>query len=151
MIEPSENTGLTANAGLPLVFVGQAQKEFIINQALSMIDACLFGIVAEARTDPPDPVDDGAAFLVMPSANGEWVGKDDHLALRIADSWIFIEPMPGMRLFDRAAGCMRFFSSEWQLGEAPIAPSGGSVVDSEARSAIDAIIGLLSAHGFFTN
>ena len=151
MLEPSENTGLTPKLGLPMLFAGQAQKEFFINQALTMIDTCLFPVIDEARSGPPDVVEQGAAYLVVGPASGAWSGQDGRLAISVGGDWIFVEPQSGMRVFDRDAGCFRLFRSGWQRAEAILPPSGGSVIDAEARSAINAIIAVLDTHGFFAN
>jgi hypothetical protein len=52
-----------------------------------------------------------------------------------------------MLLFDRAIGRMLIFRSHWQLSPDLAAPSGGTVIDPQAREAIAAIIEALRTHG----
>ena len=50
--------------------------------------------------------------------------------------WTFIAPFDGMRLYDRMASVTLFFDGIWKSASAPRVPTGGSIVDVEARDAI---------------
>jgi hypothetical protein len=51
-----------------------------------------------------------------------------------------------MRLFDRSTAQMIIYRGGWQRPAAPMLPSGGSVVDAEARATIaDLITALINA------
>jgi len=54
-----------------------------------------------------------------------------------------------MRVFDRSTRQERLFSTIWQLPAAPSAPSGGTIVDIEARSALSELIQALRVSGVF--
>lgn len=69
------------------------------------------------------------------------------LALRQAGNWIFVEPRDGMRVLDRSTGQDRRYLDDWLAPATPAAPSGGTTVDSEARSAIAEIIATLREAG----
>ena len=150
MTDPVQFPSRTDTIGLPLLFAGQAQKEFFINQAFSQIDTMLRGAVAGEFDLPPAGPADGTAYIVGSNAQNEWDGREGMLALRIAGSWQFVPPQRGMHVFDRTAGCMRIFRNEWS-GPSSVSPAeGGTNIDAEARSAIDGIIVALQNAGIIT-
>jgi hypothetical protein len=75
------------------------------------------------------------------------VGHEDALAVLIGGAWRFIEPAEGLLVFDRAADRMVIFRSQWQPAALVALPSGGTVVDSEARAAVTALITALQSMG----
>ena len=147
MAEPITFSSSTARINLPLLFSGQAQKEFFVNQALAIIDTLNGNTVSAVLAAPPlDPVE-GSCYLVGASPTDDWIDRSDQLACRIGDSWHYIDPVEGMEIFDQASGQKVVYSSEWSRAVEPTEPSGGSVVDVEARSAIVELIAALSVAG----
>ena len=69
------------------------------------------------------------------------------VACRQSGNWLFVQPRDGTRLLDRSTGQSRMFLGSWQIPTAPVEPSGGSVVDSEARAAILGLILALRTAG----
>ena len=137
----------TPALGLPLLIAGQAQKEFFVNQALCLLDALQARAVAASLNAPPASPAEGACYRVSTPAAAAWSGQDDHLAVLIGGDWHFIAPREGMHVFDQDAGHQLVFRTGWTLAPAPAAPSGGAMVDTEARAAIDALIQSLQALG----
>lgn len=142
---PSETT----NFSLPMLFAGQAQKEFFINQALAMIDGLLQLSVEESQSAPPPNPTDGQCFRVLTPSSGDWTGKDDQLAIYLAGSWCFVTATNGMRIFDRAAKQFLVFNTVWSAATEPGEPLGGTVIDTEARTAINELIQTLRNTGVF--
>lgn len=147
MSEPIAFPAGTPNAGLPLLFAGQAQKEFFVNHSLAILDALAPRAVAATLGAPPALPQDGACYLVAPSASGDWSARADHLALAIGGSWHFVAPAEGMLMFDRDAGHWLCFRDGWHSAGAPAAPSGGSVIDTEARVALAQLVESLQTLG----
>jgi len=145
MIGPITFPSTTPHFELPLLAVGQAQKEFFINQALSVLDAWLQGAIDSSATTPPTDPPDGASHRVMAGGQGDWSGHDDAIALRAGGSWTFVSPTPGMKLYDRSEGVTLFYENDWQVGAEPAVPSGGDTIDVEARAAITGLIEVLRA------
>jgi hypothetical protein len=54
-----------------------------------------------------------------------------------------------MRVLDRSTGQDIRYVSDWQRPVAPAAPSGGTTVDAEARTAIADLVAALETGGFF--
>src|SRR3546814_14943023 len=78
----------------------------------------------------------------------EWSEAAGTIALWTAGGWRFAAPFAGMRLLRLSDHAwLRCEESGWSGPEAVASPSGGAVVDSQARAAIDALILHLSAHG----
>lgn len=96
---------------------------------------------------PPSVAQEGEAFLVAAPTTQAWEGYDNHVAIRIGGGWHFIAPREGMRLFDEGAGHMLTFRVGWQKVNAPAAPTGGAVIDVEARAAILQLVQGLRAIG----
>ena len=153
---------------LPFLIPGQAQKEFFHNEALSRIDAALHpAIEAAGGGDPPAAPSEGQAWIVGPDPAGAWQGQQDALATWTASGWRFLAPIEGMSVWNRAHNYpMRWDGGGWTAGElacsaltvgglqvvsqrqpAVPSPSGGTVIDAEARQAIAAIIATLMSHG----
>ena len=151
MASPIAFPSMTTHINLPLLFAGQAQKEPFINHAFSAIDALLAGVVDDSlATAPADPIE-GSRYRILANATGEWAGHDAEIAIRIGGAWTFITPHQGMSVFDATARTTYFFASDWVAASEPQAPTGGSVVDSEARATLSLLIDALKTAGIFAN
>ena len=135
--------------GLPLLFVGQSQKEAFVNEALSLTDALLHCAIEGVSSTPPTTPVDGTNWLVGASATGAWAGHDGKIACRQAGNWLYVTASDGMRVLDRSTGQEHFYRSGWQVPSVPTAPSGGTTIDSQARTAITALITALRQAGVF--
>ena len=153
---------------LPFILPGQAQKELFHNEALVRIDGALHPAVETAALSaPPAAPAPGQCWIVGAGASGDWTGHEARLASWSESGWRFIAPTAGMRVWDKARGLdLRWSESGWSGGELhgsaffvggakvvgerlpPVpSPSGGSIIDAEARSAVDALIVTLRTHG----
>lgn len=141
----------TMTFSLPLLFAGQAQKEFTINHALTAIDSALRLSVEASQPAPPLTSTDGHAYRVTSIASEEWQGKEDHIATMIGGSWVFTEPFAGLRLFDRTAGKIIHYESGWESAQAPPTPIGGTTIDVEARQMLTELIAALRKLGVFSS
>ena len=147
MSDPIAFPSTTPALGLPLLIAGQAQKELFVNQALCLLDSLHDRTVASSRSAPPASPTEGSCFRVITPASGAWSGRDDHLAVMIGGDWHFIAPREGMQVFDQEAGHQLVFRTGWKHAAAPAAPNGGTVVDTEARTAIGVLIQALLTVG----
>lgn len=158
----------TARFALPFILPGQAQKELFHNEALTLVDAVLQAAVEEApRAAPPASPQPGQCWIVGSGASGAWVEHDNSLAAWTEGGWRFVAPSPGMGVWDKAAGVTRQWNgSAWSAGRiactglsiagnavvgarlaAIASPSGGTIIDAEARAATVALIAALKSHG----
>lgn len=135
--------------GLPLLFVGQAQKEAFVNEALSLTDALLHCAIEGNAASPPSAPLDGQAWQVGASPTGDWVGHAGKIACRQGGNWLFITPRDGMRVLDRSTGQVRSYHGGWVAPTPPDIPSGGTTIDAEARSSIASLIARLREAGVF--
>jgi hypothetical protein len=161
-------TESSARFALPFILPGQAQKEVFHNEALAVADALLHAAVeSSALTAPPADPAPGQCWLVAAGAAGAWAGRAQTLAAFTSGGWRFIAPVVGMTVWDKAAGVTRRWSgTEWSDGAIAAAalriggeqvvdprvaavpsPSGGTVIDVEARAAVAALIVALQTHG----
>ena len=148
MSDPVTFDSASARFALPLLFVGQAQKEDYVNEALLMVDGLLHCAVEDQRTTPPATPADGQAWLIGTGATGAWAGHDGTIAMRQAGQWLFATARDGIHLLNRSSGqWMSRIAGTWHAPAAPTAPSGGSVVDTEARSALAALVTALRTAG----
>lgn len=136
MSEPISFPTATEQFAFPYLFVGQAQKEFYVNQSLALLDSLLRQCVVSSLSEPPNEAVDGDVHRVVEPAAGDWSGQDHKIAVRIGGSWQFVAPFDGMQLFDQTAEQMLIYRSGWISETAPDDVQGGSVVDVEARAAI---------------
>jgi hypothetical protein len=147
MPDPISFTSATPRLGLPLLFAGQAQKEFHVNEAHARIDALLHAAIEGEADDPPAEPAAGECWLAGSAPTGAWDGHAGEIACFEAGTWIFIAPRDGMRLLDRSSGQLRLYRGGWTAPAAPAAPSGGATVDAEARAAIADLVTVLSEAG----
>lgn len=159
---------MTPRWALPLLFAGQAQKEVFHNEALTLIDALLHGRVesADIATPPASPVV-GQCWIVAAGASGAWAGQAGKVACWSEGGWRFLAPRAGVRVDVADRGhALRHDGTAWRDGAvrgdglyldgnrvvtarqaAIAAPSGGAVIDAQARSTIATILAALRAHG----
>jgi hypothetical protein len=149
MTDPISYSSATPRYALPLLFSGQSQKEFYVNEAHALTDALLHPACEGETADPPATPAEGQAWLVGSGATGEWIGEDGKLASRQAGNWLFTAPNDGLRLFDRSTGQILLYRGGWRRPAAPDAPTGGTVVDAEARTAIGDLVAALVEAGIF--
>ena len=145
MTDPITFAFATPRHALPNLFSAQAQKEFTINEALARIDTLLHCAIEGIANEPPANAADGQVWLVGDVPTGLFADYPGKLAGRQAGNWIFASPGAGMRVFDKATGKQALFDAGWHHAEAVAAPSGGSVIDVEARTAIAGLISALVA------
>lgn len=158
----------TPRFGLPFIFPGQAQKELFHNEALTRIDLALHPAVEEAPTavPPADPAV-GRCWIVAAAAGGDWEGRDGMLAMWSEGGWRFLSPPPGLVAWNKAASLpLLWDGSRWREGTLLCSalavngvqvvgprqpgvpsPSGGTIIDEQARAAINALTAALMSHG----
>ena len=158
----------TARFKIPLLSPGQAQKEFTHNEALERIGALLCPVVEDIpQAEPPADPATGACYLIADGGSGAWAGQDGAIACFTAGGWRFIEPAEGVIVTGLSSGeQIQRRSGSWEAGisrcrEVRIAgqtvlrgrqpdvpdPAGGTVIDSECRDALTALLGALRIHG----
>lgn len=147
MTDPVSFTSASPRFGLPLLFAGQAQKEFYVNEAVALADMLLHpAIEGESNIPPVSPVA-GEAWLVGNQPTGAWTGHAGALACLEGGTWLFAEPRPGLRLYEKATSQDLRFDGSWRRALPVSTPNGGTVVDSEARQAIADLIAALAEAG----
>lgn len=158
----------TKRLSLPFIVPGQAQKELYHNEALTRVDIALHAAVeGPPRTTAPESPVEGQCWLVASGATGAWSGKDGSLAGWTPAGWRFIAPVSGMCAWNKSADHpVHWLGTGWSGGETRTAailiggkkvvgerqpavpsPSGGTVIDTEARAAIAALTATLKSHG----
>ncbi len=137
----------TTRLELPLLFAGQAQKEGFVNEITARIDALLHGAIEGEQAAPPAAPADGQMWLVAAGASGAWLGQSGKLAARQAGNWLFVAPRDGIKLLNRASGQEIRYSGTWKSAVRPSLPSGGTLIDTEARVALAAILAALTMAG----
>jgi Protein of unknown function (DUF2793) len=133
---------------LPLLAVGQMQKEVTHNEALTLIDALIAPVVvASGVNGPPLTPENGQCWLVGAAPTGAWADAAQHLACWTSGGWRLVAPRTGMAVRAGSGAVLRYDGAEWTAPSAVAVPGGGTVVDNEARAAVSALIVALQAHG----
>lgn len=118
-----------------------------LNESLVRIDALLHGAIEAQTATPPTSPQEGQAWLVAASPTGAWSGQAGKIASFQQGQWLFQAPRDGLRVFNRATGQELFYFGSWRTPAKPASPSGGTVIDAQARTAIAALIDSLVAAG----
>ena len=147
MNEPLTIPSQSPRFGLPLLFSGQAQKEFYVNEAHSLIDMLLHPAIEGEAAAPPASPAPGACWLVATDATREWAGHAGEIASFQAGTWLFAMPQDGMRVFDRSSLQALVYRGGWVRPVAPDPVAGGDTVDVQARTAIEQLVAALIAGG----
>ena len=90
------------------------------NTALRILDDLVqTSVTAETNTPPAAPLV-GASYLVGGSPSGVWSGQAGTVAVFNGTAWNFMDPPPGMMIFDVAADShKRWTGSAWVMIAAP--------------------------------
>jgi hypothetical protein len=161
-------TDATPRFALPYILPGQAQKEQFHNEALLLADGLLHPAIEDGPlVTPPASPQPGQSWLVAAGATGAWAGQAERLATWTESGWRFAAPAAGMQVWKKPAGFhLRWSGSAWIAGEVAAAkvaiggvqvvgprqsavasPSGGTIIDAEARTAVAGLIVALRSHG----
>lgn len=153
---------------LPYIEAGQAQKEVTHNAAIDAIDGLLhLALVSRAAAAPPINPAPGELWIVAAGAAGAWATHDHEVARWTGFGWSFRAPVEGMLAWVADEGVFTVFrGGAWSgpgwpapgleiggrlvLGAEPVAiapPSGGTMIDAEARAAIAALATALQGQG----
>ncbi|GAB5488869.1 MAG: hypothetical protein Pars2KO_24390 [Parasphingorhabdus sp.] len=130
---------------LPLLAIGQAQKELFHNEALILLDFLTCPSVLAIHDDPATLMpSDGQAWLIDLNPIGEWSLRANQIAIWTPGGWRFIEPAGYTELFVSDANEIAVFrNNTWVFHGTISEPGGGEIVDMEARLAIDSILDAL--------
>jgi hypothetical protein len=158
----------SARFALPFIIPGQAQKELFHNEAIARIDIAIQPAVEGSPAgEPPTAPADGECWIVAAAPTGAWSQHAGEIACWTDGGWRFVAPQPGMSAWNKAASLpMVFDGSSWRAGELLCSeirigglkvlgtrqphvpsPSGGTIIDTEARAAIEALAAALMSHG----
>jgi hypothetical protein len=161
-------TELSDRFALPLLSAGQAQKELYHNEAIAAVDLLAHAAVEGHGLDtPPATPSPGQCWIVGPSPTGAWESHAASLAGWTSGGWRFVPARSGMAVWDISAGYwLHHDGSDWVAGDLPATrvriggvqvvggqnaaianPTGGSVIDIEARAAIVLMLNALRTHG----
>lgn len=149
MSDPIVFETATPRLELPLLFAGQAQKEFFINEAMARTDLLLHAAIEGELADPPVGPLAGQVWLVAALPTGLFAGRAGSLAGWTGDGWRFVRPRDGLRVFDRGNAAFRLYHGQWRRQIVPGAPAGGVTIDIEARAAIALLLERLTDAGIF--
>lgn len=147
MSDPITFDSTTPRLALPLLFAGQAQKEFTVNEALLRADLAMHCTVEGEVAAPPVAPVAGQAWLVAAAPTGGFTGHVAAIAGFTASGWRFIAPRTGLRIYDKASSCFRHYTDSWQRCVVPATPGGGATIDQEARTAIANLLAKLVSAG----
>ena len=158
----------TSRLGLAFLDVGQSAKEFTHNEALRLIDVVVAAAVESVGSNaPPASPIDGQCFVIGTAPTGAWAGHAKAIAGYAPGGWRFVAAVAGMTALDKASGqTAAYDGTAWSIGAikgatlklgasqvvgarlAAVAnPTGGTVIDVEARAAITLILDRLRTHG----
>jgi hypothetical protein len=119
------------------------------------------------RASPPASPPLGVCYIIAGSPTGAWAGKAQCIAAFTSGGWRFISPFEGVMAYVRSTSTYATYrAAAWEIGvlrgtnvvlggqqvvgsrvAAILSASGGTTVDSQARSVIDQILAAMRQHG----
>jgi hypothetical protein len=130
-----------------MLFTGQAQKEVFVNEAHSRIDAVVHCAIEGSSATPPAAPSNGSNWLVGTGASGAWNGMEGRIACYQSGNWLFVTPFDGFRIFNRSTSQFSHYSSGWRTPASVIAATGGTTIDTQARTTLANLISTLQIAG----
>jgi hypothetical protein len=97
------NDDFTPVLGMPYLLPNQAQKHVTVNESLGLLDAVVQAAVIEVGRDaPPEAPEDGVAFAVGTAPQGDFIGRENSLAVWQDGRWVFHSAREGWRIWSVA-------------------------------------------------
>lgn len=143
MTDPTSFSASSPRFSIPMLFSGQSQKEVTVNEAIVLADMLLHPVIQGNASATPATPAFGQGWIIAAAATGIFAGHDDSIAVWTDGGWRFAHPVAGMKVYDVSLGCHRTWTGTWRIATTPTTPSGGSVIDAQARAAIAALISAL--------
>jgi hypothetical protein len=147
----------TARWALPLLASGQAQKEISHNEALTIIDRLLhLSVISRGLATPPDNPATGDMYIIGAGSTGAWAGAAGRIASFEGPGWTIWTARRGcLAWIADEQQCAVYSGDQWSMGGWPArglvidgrlvlaavptaiaAPTGGTSIDSECRTAL---------------
>ena len=147
---------------------GCAGRNIISRGALRLVDVVVAAAVESVGSNaPPASPVDGQCFVVGTAPTGVWAGHAKAIAGYAPGGWRFVAAVAGMNALDKASGqTATYDGTAWSIGAikgatlklgasqvvgarlAAVAnPTGGTVIDVEARAAITLVLDRMRTHG----
>lgn len=135
---------------------------------MRIIDIVAAAAVENVGTNaPPASPIDGQCYVIGTAPTGAWAGHAKAIAGYAPGGWRFVAAVAGMSAFDKASGqTAAYDGTAWSIGAikgatlklgasqvvgarlAAVAnPTGGTLIDVEARAAITLILDRMRTHG----
>lgn len=87
----------TPRFALPVLHIGQADKEQTHNEALALIDLAMGAVVEDVGVDvPPGDPQPGQCWIVGDAPSGAWAGNARAIAGWTAGGWRFVAARAGL-------------------------------------------------------
>lgn len=104
-------------------------------------------MVAGVANGPPVTPVEGESWIIGTAPTGAWFDHTNDIATYAGGTWTFVKPPSGMRVFDSAAKQDIRYRNGWIRASATPAPTGGTAIDANARTAIVQLIAALVQAG----
>jgi HK97 family phage major capsid protein len=148
------------------------RKPYVYFYATQVLDAVVQAVAQEPpRNEPPADPSPGQTFIVGSVPTGDWAGHECSLAMFTENGWRFVEAFESMQAQIKGSGLTaRYRNGEWRLGEESAAviliegqavlrkrfdpivdPSGGSMIDEQARRTLADILAAMRHHGLIAS
>ena len=150
MTLPIAFASTTPRLALPLLYVGQTQKEVTVNESILSADFLIDSAIEGVASSPPTSPVVGSMWLIGPAPSGVFAGRTDNLAGWSEGGWRFFVPRDGMRVFDLSQSAFRLYRHGWTVPAAPLEPTGGAIVDAQVRLALASLIEALKTAGILS-
>jgi hypothetical protein len=161
-------TNDTIRLKMPYIKQSQSQKEVTHNAGLDLLDFYLNPVIEDHTLNvPPVSPTEGKMWIVALSSTGDWSGQENNIAYFLHGNWNFFTPFEGQTVWMKQPKYHAIFvSSLWEYGimrgneiriwgqktlanrgSAVGDASGGTIIDIEARAAINQLLSICRTHG----
>lgn len=108
------------------------------NRSLGRLDGLVQAtVINETTADPPDPIVDGAQYIIAATATGDWTGQELAIAYGYQKKWLITTPIEGFLVYNQALDKFRYFNGLIWV-DLPSGTGSGSVTSITGQKGVTA-------------
>jgi hypothetical protein len=107
----------TPNLSIPVMTSAQSQKHVTFNEAMLRLELTnQVSVIDMTTTAPPASPTDGDSYIIDATATGDWVGRENDIAMWLNGQWNYATPKEGWLIYNQdTTNHQKFNGTAWVL------------------------------------